>query len=153
MGLIWQEFKAIVSDAWNKIAALGKQLLAEIIELLRQLAANYQLAIVLSVGLPLSFFLLGIPFFAAIEGLMAPLKEVMNPREETRRFFDGSFVQYAVMFAVGCVVITLTVELADRISKRLEGKTKDDSPIRPGEEVIEVVEALDRANSSAESEA
>ena len=117
MKLIWQEFKAIAGDVWDKIALWAGGLL-------KGIAANYQPLIVLAVGLPISFFLLGIPIAAALDSIVAPLRWMFASDEGAPAYRGGNGFVFLLMFVLGCMVITLTVELADRIFKRLEGKPK-----------------------------
>lgn len=127
MWLIWQEFKAIMADAWDKIAAWARWMLKGIAEMLRVIAANYQLVIVLSIGIPFGVLLTCIPLFAALEAFTSPIGKLFNPRADELRIIQGDFLPLFLMFVVGLIALTLTVELADRIQKRLEGKPKDDA--------------------------
>lgn len=125
MGLIWQEFKAIMADAWDMIAAWARWMLKGIAEMLRVIAVNYQLAIVLSIGIPFSLLLIGIPSFAALEAFISPIGKLFTPRADEQRIIRGDFLPLFLMFVVGWMCLMLTDELADRIQKRLEGKSKD----------------------------
>lgn len=133
MGLIWQELKAIMADAWDVIATWGGILLKGMKSLLRDAAANYQRVMVVGVGIPVSLFLLGLPFLALLEALGSYLKSIFF-EPSTPRIFGGSFIEYLLMFCLGLVVVTLTVELDDRLMKRLEGKSKSDATPPESEE-------------------
>lgn len=133
MGLIWQEFKAIVADAWDVIANWGGILLKGMKSLLRDAAANYQRVIVVGVGVPVSLFLLGVPSLALLESVGDLLKSMFGT-PSTPRIFGGSFIGYLLMFCLGLVIATLTVELDDRLMKRLEGKSKSDATPPESEE-------------------
>jgi hypothetical protein len=124
--LIWQEFKAIVSDAWAVVASWGAVVLRGFQELLKDAAENYQRVIVVGIGAPTSLFLVGVPFLALMES-MADWIRASFGAPPTPRIFEGGFIGFLLMFGLGLVTITLTVELDDRIMKRLAGKPKDDA--------------------------
>jgi hypothetical protein len=119
MSIIWQELRAIMSDTWDEIVKAYRILIAGI-------AANYQLIIVAIVGLAISLPLMGIPFLATlivIGGI------IVNPFTDSdhRLYVEGNFIGYVIMFCAGLCALTLTVELHERIEKRMKGKPKDDA--------------------------
>lgn len=117
MGLIWQEFKAIVSDAWDVIKAAA-------LSLLKSIAEKYQLIIVLAVGVSASAFLIVTPCLAFLDLCFKPFLRIANPQYMGLSDSNNGFV-FLPMFIVGFIVLLFTTELAERISKRLEGKAKD----------------------------
>jgi hypothetical protein len=123
MGLIWQEFKSIAADAWDMLDLWAGLLRASIAE-------NRHQIIVATIGLPISFALTGIPIWAALDGFGGWIKSMFGERP-TPPLFGGSFVGFLLMFCVGVCVLFLTIELSDRIQKRLEGKSKGDDQPHP----------------------
>lgn len=114
--LIWQEFQTIVSDVWSK----ARWICAVI-------ASYHQPITVMAVGTPISLYLTGLPILAALDNLVSPFRYIYGDENGIPSYRGGNGIAFLLMFFLGCVVFALTVELTDRILKRLEGKSKDDS--------------------------
>lgn len=131
MWIIWQEFRGIVSDGWDKIVVVVRQLRDDI-------AANYQLIIVTGIGLPISVVLTGIPIVAVLDLVFVKsMRYLLDPRSEPTPQMDGNPIGLLLMLFLGISAFSLTVELASRVEKRLEGKPKSDdqpSPTKPESE-------------------
>lgn len=133
MGLIWQEFKAVIADAWGAIATWSGWMLKGIAALLRDAASNYQRVLVVAIGFPASLLLLGIPFLAMLDNVGFWLGGIFGKSPNTK-IFEGSFIGYLLMFCLGLGVFTLTVELDDRLAKRIGAKRKSDQYPAPESE-------------------
>lgn len=119
MMLIWQELRAILVDLWGTVSSASRQVLTAIAE-------NYQPLLVMAIGFPISAYLTIVPLLAALDSIVEPIRETFDVDSAAPAFRGGNGIAYLVMFFLGVGVGCLTIELTDRLFKRLEGKPKED---------------------------
>jgi hypothetical protein len=127
MKIIWQELMTILSDVGNTLHLWGLWLAAQARRFGGWVAANYPAIIVVTIGLPVGTMLILIPLLALMAGIADALGEMMHTNRDPNPFTAVSASAYLAAFLAGVGIFWLTVELADRIDKRMQGKPKEDS--------------------------